>query len=171
MDNHIKLKIEKRIELKQTELNNLTMITKRKRNKTVKKAFSLLELLVVILILGILAAAVVPKVVGAGDKAKVDLVCVNMKGAANALKMFKMDNGMYPETEEGFKALQSNPDADKYTNYASSAYLENFPKDSWGAKMIYIKKGNKFDIISYGADRKEGGSDEYADIKYSGCNK
>jgi len=137
----------------------------------VKKAFSLLELLVVILILGILAAAVVPKVVGAGDKAKVDLVCVNMKGAANALKMFKLDNGMYPETEEGFEALQSNPDSDKYSNYASSAYLEHLPKDSWGAKMVYVKTGNKFDIVSYGADKREGGTDEYSDIKYSGCNK
>ena len=142
---------------------------KTKQEKIAKSAFSLLELLVVILILGILAAAVVPKVVGAGDKAKVDLVCVNMKGASNALKMFKLDNGMYPETEEGFEALQSNPDSDKYPNYASSSYLEKLPKDSWGAKMVYIKSGNKFDIISYGADRREGGTDEYSDIKYSGC--
>ncbi|SFV52539.1 General secretion pathway protein G [hydrothermal vent metagenome] len=171
MTNHIKPKIEKNTKLIKYKENNLTIKTNDKQEKTVKKAFSLLELLVVILILGILAAAVVPKVVGAGDKAKVDLVCVNMKGAANALKMFKLDNGMYPETEEGFKALQSNPDPDKYTNYASSAYLENLPKDSWGSKMIYIKTGNKFDIISYGADKKEGGTDEYADIKYSECNK
>ncbi len=153
----------------------ITNNTKQEQNKTLiitsKNAFSLLELLVVILILGILAAAVVPKVVGAGDKAKVDLVCVNMKGAANALKMFKLDNGMYPETEEGFEALQTNPDSDKYSNYASSAYLENLPKDSWGAKMVYIKTGNSFDIISYGADKREGGTDEYSDIKYTGCNK
>ena len=150
---------------------NLTNQIKLSQQKTTKRAFSLLELLVVILILGILAAAVVPKVVGAGDKAKVDLVCVNMKGAANALKMFKLDNGMYPDTEEGFEALQSNPDPDKYPNYASSAYLEKLPKDSWKNKMIYIKTGNSFEIISYGADRREGGTDEYADIKYSECNK
>ncbi len=160
-----------------TKNKNIFLINKvnQKQNKisltTAKNAFSLLELLVVILILGILAAAVVPRVVGAGDKAKVDLVCVNMKGAANALKMFKLDNGMYPETEEGFEALQSNPDADKYSNYSSAAYLEHLPKDSWGSKMVYIKTGNAFDIISYGADKREGGTDEYADIKYSGCNK
>lgn len=146
-----------------------TVKSNEKHKTTAQKGFSLLELLVVILILGILAAAVVPKVVGAGDKAKVDLVCVNMKGASNALKMFKLDNGMYPETEEGFAALQSNPDADKYANYASSAYLEKLPQDSWGAKMIYIKTGNSFDIISYGADRREGGTEEYSDIKYSSC--
>lgn len=165
------LKRSKRMDLIKNKKNNLIYKSKITREKTVKKAFSLLELLVVILILGILAAAVVPKVVGAGDKAKVDLVCVNMKGAANALKMFKLDNGMYPETEEGFEALQSNPDKDKYSNYASSAYLEHYPKDSWGNKMVYIKKGNKFDIISYGADKREGGTDEYADIKYSDCQK
>jgi len=169
MTKETELKVENRGTLSITEVNKLTNQIKQKQEKTVKKAFSLLELLVVILILGILAAAVVPQVVGAGDKAKVDLVCVNMKGAANALKMFKLDNGMYPETEEGFEALQSNPDSDKYPNYAGSAYLSKLPKDSWQNKMLYIKTGNEFDIISYGADRREGGTDEYADIKYSGC--
>jgi len=164
-------KSQENITLNKYKENKLTLEINQAQKIIVRKAFSLLELLVVILILGILAAAVVPKVVGAGDKAKVDLVCVNMKGAANALKMFKLDNGMYPETEEGFEALQSNPDSDKYSNYASSAYLEHLPKDSWGAKMVYIKTGNKFDIVSYGADKREGGTDEYSDIKYSGCNK
>jgi general secretion pathway protein G len=162
MTHKLGLKLNKDIEC-------LTAKTNQEQQVTRRKGFSLLELLVVILILGILAAAVVPKVVGAGDKAKVDLVCVNMKGAANALKMFKLDNGMYPETEEGFAALQSNPNADKYDNYASSAYLEKLPKDSWGAKMVYIKIANNFDIISYGADKREGGTEEYSDIKYSAC--
>jgi len=169
MTKEIELKPKNNSILSINETFILTDKIKDTQEKTEKKAFSLLELLVVILILGILAAAVVPKVVGAGDKAKVDLVCVNMKGAANALKMFKLDNGMYPETEEGFAALQANPDSDKYPNYASSAYLEKLPKDSWGAKMVYIKTGKAFDIISYGADRREGGVDEYSDIKYSGC--
>lgn len=173
MTKEFNLKSRKNGILNRDKYNILTCNTNDKQQTTVastaKNAFSLLELLVVILILGILAAAVVPKVVGAGDKAKVDLVCVNMKGAANALKMFKLDNGMYPETEEGFEALQSNPDSDKYTNYASSSYLEKLPKDSWGAKMVYIKTGNGFDIISYGADKREGGTDEYSDIKYTEC--
>jgi len=142
-----------------------------KCQKTNKKAFSLLELLVVILILGILAAAVVPQVVGAGDKAKVDLTCVNMSTAGRTLEMFKLDNGVFPETEEGFDALMSNPDMDKYPNYSSNAYLKEYPKDAWRGKMIYIKKGNDFDIVSYGADRKEGGEDYSADLKLSGCKK
>lgn len=152
-------------------ISNLTFNINQKYKKTSKKAFSLLELLVVILILGLLAAAVVPQVVGKGDEAKVDLTCVNMNSAANALKMFKLDNGMYPETEEGFESLQANPDSDKYTNYATSAYLEKLPKDGWGAKMIYIKTGNKFDVVSYGADKREGGSDFASDIKLSECIK
>jgi len=151
--------------------NNIKYEQNKTLKTTSKNAFSLLELLVVILILGILAAAVVPRVVGAGDKAKRDLVCVNMKSAANALDMFKLDNGIYPETEEGFEALQTNPDSDKYPNYSSAAYLKDVPKDSWRTKMVYIKTGNTFDIISYGADRREGGTDESADIKFTGCNK
>ena len=149
----------------------LTKEIKYTQQTTLKKAFSLLELLVVILILGILAAAVVPRIVGAGDKAKIDLVCVQMKGAAQALKMFKLDNGIYPETEEGFEALQSNPDSDKYPNYSSQGYMENLPKDSWQNKMLYLKTGNKFEIISYGADRREGGTEEASDIKFTQCNK
>jgi len=147
---------------------NLTGKINSKHQKTSRKAFSLLELLVVILILGILAAAVVPNIIGAGDKAKVDLTYVNMKGAENALKMFKLDNGMYPDTEEGFAALLSNPDTDKYPNYNTvSPYLERFPKDAWQGKMIYMKTGNSFDIISYGADRREGGTEVAADLKFS----
>jgi general secretion pathway protein G len=161
-----------KIELKSPLLTkNLTYKVNCKQQKTLKKGFSLLELLVVILILGILAAAVVPNVIEAGDKAKEDLTCVNMATAKRTLDMFKLDNGIYPETEEGFNALMSNPDTDKYVNYNSNAYLKVFPKDAWGGKMIYIKKGNDFDIASYGADRKEGGTDYSSDLKLSNCKK
>ena len=175
MSKEFDLKSHKNNILNKNKYNNLTFNTKYKQKKIAdiaeKNAFTLLELLVVILILGLLAGTVVPKIIGSATKAKVDLVCTNMAGAAQAVKMFKVDNGMYPETEEGFEALQTNPDPDKYSNYASTAYLEHLPTDSWGSKMIYIKVGNGFDIISYGADRREGGSDEYADIKYSNCHK
>jgi len=139
--------------------------------KRVKKAFTLLELLVVILILGLLAAFVVPNIVGAGDKAKRDLVCSQMGSIANALDMFQMDNGTLPDTEEGLKALVSNPDPDKYPAYNNKGYMKRVPKDSWGQPIIYIKQGSKYELISYGADRKEGGDGNDADIKYSQCNK
>ncbi len=136
-----------------------------------KKAFSLLELLVVIVILGILAAFVAPNLIGAGEKAKRDLVCTQMSSVAEALKMFKLDNGSYPDTEEGLEALLKNPDSEKYPNYAPKPYLEEFPKDSWRQPLIYIKKGEGFDLISLGADHKEGGEGEGADIYYSRCHK
>ncbi|WP_297486725.1 type II secretion system major pseudopilin GspG [Thermococcus sp.] len=136
-----------------------------------KRAFSLLELLVVILILGILAAFVAPNLIGVGEKAKRDLVCSQMSSVAQALKMFRLDNGMYPDTEEGLQALMHNPDREKYPNYSSQPYLEKMPKDSWRTPIVYVKEGDKFDLISYGADRKEGGEGEAADIYYSRCQK
>ncbi len=136
-----------------------------------KKAFSLLELLVVILILGLLAAFVVPNLIGAGEKAKRDLVCSQMGSIGQALKMFKLDNGMYPETEEGLEALLTNPDADKYPNYSTNPYLEKLPKDSWKTPFVYVQDGSKFELISLGADRREGGEAEAADIRYSQCQK
>jgi len=145
--------------------------TFKKSQKRVKKAFTLLELLVVILILGLLAAFVVPNIVGAGDKAKRDLVCSQMGSIANALDMFQMDNGTLPETEEGLKALVSNPDSDKYPSYSPKGYMKRVPKDSWGQPIVYIKQGSNYELISYGADRKEGGTGNDADILYSQCNK
>jgi len=136
-----------------------------------RKAFSLLELLVVILILGILAAFVTPNLIGAGEKAKRDLVCTQMSSVAQALKMFKLDNGTYPDTEEGLQALLHNPDADKYPNYSTRPYLETLPKDSWRQPFTYLKTESGFELISFGADRKEGGSGEGADIYYSRCRK
>jgi len=139
--------------------------------KRVKRAFTLLELLVVILILGLLAAFVVPNIIGAGDKAKRDLVCSQMGSISSALDMFKMDNGMLPDTEEGLKALVSNPDSDKYPAYSSKPYMKRVPKDSWGQPIQYVKNGDGFDLISFGSDRKEGGEGNGADIRYSQCNK
>ncbi len=136
-----------------------------------KNAFSLLELLVVILILGILAAFVAPNLIGAGEKAKRDLVCSQMSNVAQALKMFKLDNGTYPDTEEGLEALMHNPDPDKYPNYSSHPYLEKMPKDSWRNRFLYLKSEDGFELVSYGADRKEGGSGEGADIYYTQCQK
>jgi len=136
-----------------------------------RKGFSLLELLVVILILGILAAFVAPNLIGAGEKAKRDLVCSQMSSISQALKMFKLDNGMYPDTEEGLQALLHNPDRDKYPNYAPQPYLEKLPRDSWRQNFTYLKTEGGFELISFGADRKEGGEGEGADIYYSQCRK
>jgi len=138
-----------------------------------KRAFSLIELMIVIVILGLLASMVMPSLVGKAEEAKRKLVCVQMKSIYNSsLDMFKIDNGTYPSTTEGIEALSINPDEDKYPTYSSSAYFKDskIPKDSWGNDFIYINDDGNIEIISLGADRKEGGKNEAEDIKLSECN-
>lgn len=135
--------------------------------------FSLMELIIVIIILGLLASMVMPNIMGKGEEAKQKLVCIQMKNIAETLKMFKVDNGSYPSTEEGLGALIANPDESRYPGYAKSGYFEgkNLPKDSWQSDFIYVTSDGGFDLISLGADRKEGGSDDAADIRYSECGR
>jgi len=138
-----------------------------------RRGFSLLELMIVIIILGLLAALVMPNLIGKGEEAKRKLVCVQMKSIMQTLDMFKADQGSYPTTEEGLKALVKNPDPQKYKNYPKDGYFNEgkIPKDSWKNDFIYIYNGSRPDIISLGADGKEGGQNEAADIKYSQCQQ
>jgi general secretion pathway protein G len=138
-----------------------------------KKAFSLMELMIVIVILGLLAALVMPNLVGKSEQAKQKLVCVQMKSIGQALNSFKLDNGTYPKTEEKLEALVKNLDTDRYTNFLPNGYFENkqTPKDPWGHEYIYIKLDGGFTLISLGADGKENGAGEDKDIKYEECFK
>ena len=138
-----------------------------------RKGFTLMELMIVIIILGLLAAVVMPNLIGKGEEAKQKLVCVQMKSIKNALDMFKIDNGSYPTTEEGLKALVKNPDPDKYGSYSEGGYFEDgmIPKDPWKHPYIYLNEGDGIDLISLGADGKEGGSSENKDITYAQCKK
>lgn len=141
-------------------------------HKKSRSAFTLIELMIVIVILGLLAAMVVPNLTGKGTEAKKKLVCVQMKSIYNGpLDMFKIDNGMYPSTKEGLEALVKNPDPKKYPNYSQSGYLKDnkIPKDSWGNNFIYLNNDGSIEMVSLGADRKEGGTKEAADIKMSEC--
>jgi len=142
-----------------------------KHTTPLRAAFSLIELLIVIVILGGLVAVVAPGLMDSADQAKRDTVCLKMNDLGKRLDMFKLDNGMYPDTEEGFEALTANPDEEKYPNYRAKPYLKKFPKDSWKSPFIYIKKGDEFEIISFAADRKEGGEENAKDILFSDCNK
>ena len=141
------------------------------QNTPLRAGFSLIELLIVIVILGGLVAVVAPGLMDAADGAKRDTVCLKMNDLGKRLDMFKLDNGNYPETEEGFQALLSNPDADKYPNYRAKPYLKKLPKDSWKTPFIYIRKGSEFELISFAADRKEGGEESNKDILFSECSK
>jgi len=123
-----------------------------------KKAFSLMELMVVIIILGLLAAFVLPNLTGKSDEAKDKLVCIQMKSIAQSLKMFKLDTSSYPKTDEGLKLL------------VEKKYFEDgkLPKDAWGNEFIYIATEDAFDLISFGSDKKENSTD---DIYLSKCTK
>jgi len=161
-----------KIELMSNKLTkNLTTKINSKHKPTSKKAFTLLELLVVIAILGMLAAFVVPAVVGKKDESQRKITCTQMASVEDTLETFKMDNSVYPDTEEGLNALVSNPDPEKYPQYSHSPYYKKVPKDSWGMPLVYIKKADSFKLMSYAADRKEGGEGSGEDIIYPGCEK
>jgi general secretion pathway protein G len=137
------------------------------KQPNLRKAFSLIELLIVIAILGLLVSMVAPSLMDSADKAKRDQVCIQMAEVEKALKMFRLDNGSFPETEEGIEALLSNPDADKYPNYRPKPYMERLPKDAWQTPFIYINEGGKVELISFGTDRKEGGEEYASDIFFT----
>ncbi len=136
-----------------------------------RAGFSLIELLIVIVILGGLVAVVAPGLMDAADEAQRDTTCLKMNDLKKRLDMFKLDNGVFPETEEGFQALLSNPDSDRYPNYRSKPYLKELPKDAWKTPFVYLKRGDGVEIISFAADRKEGGDESNSDIRFSQCNK
>jgi general secretion pathway protein G len=131
------------------------------QNKNRRNGFSLIELMIVIVILGLLAAMVMPSLTGKGEEAKRDLVCVQMKSVYNgALDMYKIKHSVYPSTEEGLAILVED---DSYFKDGK------MPKDSWGKEFIYLNNDGKIELISLGADKKEGGKDEAKDIKMSEC--
>jgi len=132
-----------------------------------------MELMIVIIILGLLASLIMPNLIGKGEQAKRKLVCIQMKTISESLKMFKMEQGNYPNTEIGIKALISNPDPEKFTSYPKGGYLDSktIPKDPWKHPFIYVLSDDGFELISLGADGKEGGKDENQDILFSKCLK
>ena len=172
MRTEISVKTEESIKLTITEKKILTFETKEAQNKIVREAFTLLELLVVIAILGMLAAFVVPAVTGKKDEAQRNITCTQMASIEKQLEEFHMHNGVYPETEEGLEALLSNPNKDTYPQYPKNPYYKKLPMDSWGKPFNYIKlEDDGFKVISFAADRKEGGEGNGADIFYPGCEK
>lgn len=139
------------------------------QKQKLRSGFSLIELLIVIVILGGLVAVVAPGLMDSADQAKRDTVCLKMNDLKKRLDMFKLDNGNYPDTEEGFQALLSNPDEEKYPGYRAKPYLKKLPKDSWRTPFLYVNKGSEVEIISFAADRQEGGEENNKDILFSEC--
>ena len=132
-----------------------------------QRGFTLIEILVVVVILGILAAVVVPNFLDKPDEAKVTKVKVDMKGIGEALAMFKLHNGFFPTTEQGLEALTIKPTTGRIpTKFQDGGYLKKTPLDPWGNAYIYLSPGvhDRYDLISYGADGQSGGEGFDADI-------
>src|SRR4030066_1739031 len=129
---------------------------------TNNKGFTLLEIIVVVFILSILAAIVAPKIIGRTDDARIAEAKIQIKSFETALKLFKLDNGFYPDTQQGLDALVEKPsDGQIPQKYKEGGYLEQkkIPLDPWGNPYIYVSPGlnGDYDLMSYGADGKEGG--------------
>jgi general secretion pathway protein G len=133
------------------------------------RGFTLIEIMVVIVILALLAALVGPKIIGRSDDAKVADAKVQIKNLETALKLYKLDNSVYPSTEQGLAALVSKPSVGTIPkNYRGEGYLESkkVPQDPWGNDFVYLSPGaaGDFDLCSPGADGVKGGEGKGADI-------
>ncbi|GGH95891.1 type II secretion system major pseudopilin GspG [Pseudomonas fluvialis] len=132
-----------------------------------QQGFTLIEIMVVVVILGILAALVVPQVMSRPDQAKVTVAQGDIKAIAAALDMYRLDNHVYPSTQQGLEALVKKPSGmPAAKNWNKDGYLKRLPVDPWGNPYQYLAPGSQgpFDLYSLGADGKEGGSENAADI-------
>ena len=131
--------------------------------------FTLIELMVVIVILGILAGLIIPRIMGRPEEAKQLKAKMQIESLETTLKLYKLDNGMYPDTEQGLQALIEQPETGALPkNWRKGGYLEKgrVPKDPWENDFVYLSPGahGDYDIISYGADGVPDGEDKNRDI-------
>ncbi len=145
----------------------------RKRFFTQSNGFTFIELMAVVVILGILAMYVMPRIFGRVDEAKATAAKVQIKSLEQALRLFYLDNSFYPSTEQGLESLISKPTTGRIPEkWREGGYLEKnaIPLDPWGHQYIYIspgRNGEDYEIISYGKDGQEGGQGYDADISSS----
>ena len=133
--------------------------------KQKQSGFTLIEIMVVIVILGVLAGLIVPNVIGKDDQARVTAVKSDIKAISNSLELFKLDNFRYPSTEEGLEGLVNKPD--NAPNFAPGGYLKKLPKDPWGGEYGYLNDGSSYELYSFGSDGAEGGEGYASDISSS----
>lgn len=132
-----------------------------------QRGFTLIEILVVVVIIGILAALIVPRIMDRPDEARVVAARNDIRAIQSALNLYRLDNGIYPSTEQGLLALVQKPDTGNIPrNWKANGYLDRLPRDPWQHEYQYLNPGLKgeIDIFSYGADGQPGGEGINADI-------
>ena len=140
-----------------------------------QRGFTLIEIMVVVVILGILAALIAPNILGRTGEARITAAKADINSIGNALDLYKLDNFNYPSTDQGLQAIRHGHDAREIprpggypeaANWNPEGYLKTLPKDPWGSEYQYVSPGSEgaYDLYSLGADKREGGEGENADI-------
>jgi len=140
-------------------------LSHRSLSRTLQRGFTLIELMVVLVIIGVLAALIVPNVIERADDARVTAAKTDVNNLMQALKLYRLDNQRYPTAEQGLQALLTRPTAGPAApNW--KPYVEKLPNDSWGRPYQYMNPGIKgeIDVLSLGADGQPGGEGKNADI-------
>lgn len=131
------------------------------------RGFTLIEIMVVMVILGLLVAVVAPNIMGRSDQAKVTVAETQLTNITKALDLYRLDNSHYPSTQQGLEALVSRPSGTpEPKNWNPDGYMKNIPEDPWGNEFQYVSPGMEgpYDLYSYGSDGQEGGDGDAADI-------
>lgn len=138
------------------------------KNLRGNSGFTLIEIMVVLIIIGLLAGIVVPRLMGRTEEAKRTKAAVQIKNLQSALDLYKLDSGIYPSTDQGLQALVEKPAVGEIPRrWKEGGYIDRIPKDPWDNNYVYISPGvhGDYDLYSYGADGEEGGEGKDADIQ------
>ena len=131
-----------------------------------QSGFTLIEIMVVVIIIGILAAIVAPNVIGRVDDAQITKARAELSNLEAALDLYRLDNFAYPKSEQGLRALVTKPNDPNVRNWKTGGYMKSLPKDPWGNDYLYLNPGNKceIDVYTLGRDGRPGGEGPDADI-------